>query len=129
MQSLIQETEEQGRYVQFSCAGMTLFWNALGAGTVRERDMFTIMALVNNAHPWTGHVWPTAQTCFEEAKSGMSRTAIAASLKRLREAGLVKRFMDKRLNQASYAINPRLVGIGPADARRRLWEKWQADKI
>ena len=99
------------------------------AGLIKERDLFTLFALVNNAHPWTGHVWPTAQACFEEMGSSMARTNIATSLKRLKEADLVKRFKDKRTASTSYAINPRVIGGGPNDAQRKLWEKWQADKI
>ena len=125
----MRDEDDRLHYYQVSCAGMTLFWNALGKKLVRERDLFTLLALVNNAHPWTGHVWPTAKTCFEEAQSGMSRTNIADSLTRLRRADLIKRFEQPRMKSFSYAVNPRLIGVGKPDAQRRLWEKWQADKI
>lgn len=129
MQSPSQDKEEQRRYAQISYAGMVLVRRAMEAGLIKERDLFTLFALVNNAHPWTGHVWPTAQACFEEMGSSMARTNIATSLKRLKEADLVKRFKDKRTASTSYAINPRVIGVGPNDAQRKLWEKWQADKI
>ena len=125
----MRDEDDRLHYYQVSCAGMTLFWNALGKGIVRERDLFTLMALVHNAHPWTGHIWPTAKVCFEEARSKMTVHKISDSLKRLREADLVKRFEQPRMKTYSYAVNPRLIGVGKPDAQRRLWEKWQADKI
>ena len=77
----------------------------------------------------TGQCWTNAHEAVKGLKHKMDVGSVSKGLKRLREADLVRRFYDPRQKKYWYAVNPRVFGFGTPDAQRRLWEKWQADKI
>ena len=122
-----QDTEEQRRYADQLC-GHGFSEEAMEAGLIKEQDLFTLFALVNNAHPWTGHVWPPAQACLRRwgHQWPVQTSYIAETLEGGRSGQTVQRQANSKYELAR---QPRVIGIGPDDAQRRLWEKWQADKI
>ena len=97
--------------------------------TLQPRDLLVLFALIKEVGVMTGQCWTNAHVAVQGMGHNMDAGSVSKGLKRLREADLVRRFYSPRHKQYWYAVNPRVVGFGTPDAQRKLWEKWQADKI
>ena len=102
---------------------------AMGNGVMKARDLLVLTALVKEAGPLTGQCYTNAKRAVDKMNGGMTASGVTQALVRLKKAGLVKRFLNNNTKAYWYAVNPRVYGFGTPDAQRRLWEKWQADKI